>query len=260
MVCVRVIPCLDVKDGRVVKGVKFQNLKDNGHPVEAALHYNREGADELCVLDISASKENRGPHLDMLTAIASQAFIPVSAGGGIASREDVEQTLGAGADKITLNSQAVRDPSLISHTASVFGSQCIVLAIDAKRVGDSWRVFTHAGEFDTGLDVLDWARQGMDLGAGEILLTSMDTDGMRTGFDIELLEAVSRISHVPLIASGGAGKPEDFVRACQAGADAVLAAGIFHDNVFSIEQVKQTMQQAGIDVRPMPEPEAQASF
>jgi cyclase len=250
MLKVRVIPCLDVKDGRVVKGVQFVSLRDAGDPVEQARAYDAAGADELMFLDITASHENRGIILDVVARTADVCFMPLSVGGGIRSVEDARRLLLAGADKISINTAAVENRDLIFACADAFGSQATVVAIDAKRVDDRWRVFTYGGRKDTGLDVVDYAAEVVQRGAGEILLTSMDRDGAKTGYDLELLKAVSSSVGVPVIASGGAGSARDMVDAVkQGGADAVLAASIFHFGEVSIGEVKGAMAGAGIPVR-----------
>jgi len=250
MVKVRVIPCLDVKDGRVVKGVRFQSLRDAGDPVEQASAYDAAGADELMFLDITASHEGRGAILDVVARAADVCFMPLSVGGGLRSVEDARALLRAGADKVSLNTAAVEDPDLLARCADAFGSQAVVAAVDAKRVGDGWRVFTYGGRRDTGLDALDYARTAAARGAGEILLTSMDQDGAKTGYDIDLLKAVSSAVGVPVIASGGAGSAAHLVAAVKdGGADAVLAASIFHFGELTISQAKAAMADAGVCVR-----------
>ncbi len=250
MLRVRVIPCLDVKDGRVVKGVNFVALRDAGDPVEQARAYDAAGADELMFLDITASHENRGTILDVVARTADVCFMPVSVGGGIRKVEDARRLLLAGADKISINTAAVENRDLISACADAFGAQATVVAIDAKRVGDQWRVFTYGGRNDTGLDVIDYAAEAVAKGAGEILLTSMDRDGAKIGYDTALLRAVTSAVHVPVIASGGAGNAQHMADAVsEGGADAVLAASIFHFGEVSIEQAKQVMADAGIPVR-----------
>ena len=247
---VRVIPCLDVKDGRVVKGVQFVSLRDAGDPVEQARAYDAAGADELMFLDITASHENRGTILDVVARTADVCFMPLSVGGGIRAVEDARRLLLAGADKISINTAAVENRDLIAGCADAFGSQATVVAIDAKRVGGQWRVFTYGGRTDTGLDVVDYAVEAVERGAGEILLTSMDRDGAKSGYDLDLLKAVSSAVSVPVIASGGAGNAQHMVDAVTAGgADAVLAASIFHFGEVSIGDVKRAMAQARIPVR-----------
>ena len=250
MLKVRVIPCLDVKDGRVVKGVQFVSLRDAGDPVEQARAYDAAGADELMFLDITASHENRGIILDVVARTADVCFMPLSVGGGIRSVEDARRLLLAGADKISINTAAVENRDLISACADAFGSQATVVAIDAKRAGDGWRVFTYGGRKDTGLAVVDYAVEAVGRGAGEILLTSMDRDGAKTGYDLALLKAVSSAVGVPVIASGGAGSARHMVDAVrEGGADAVLAASIFHFGEVSIGEAKEAMDKAGIPVR-----------
>ena len=247
---VRVIPCLDVKDGRVVKGVQFVSLRDAGDPVEQARAYDAAGADELMFLDITASHENRGTILDVVARTADVCFMPLSVGGGIRKVEDARRLLLAGADKISINTAAVENRDLIAACADAFGSQATVVAIDAKRAGDQWRVFTYGGRTDTGLDVVGYAVDAVERGAGEILLTSMDRDGAKIGYDLDLLKAVSSAVSVPVIASGGAGNALHMVEAVtQGGADAVLAASIFHFGEVSIAEVKQAMATARIPVR-----------
>jgi len=247
---VRVIPCLDVKDGRVVKGVQFVSLRDAGDPVEQARAYDAAGADELMFLDITASHENRGTILDVVARTADVCFMPLSVGGGIRTVEDARRLLLAGADKISINTAAVENRDLISACADAFGSQATVVAIDAKRVGAAWRVFTYGGRNDTGLDVVDYAADVVSRGAGEILLTSMDRDGAKIGYDLDLLKAVTGAVSVPVIASGGAGNARHMVEAVtEGGADAVLAASIFHFGEVSIGEVKRAMAAAHIPVR-----------
>jgi imidazoleglycerol phosphate synthase cyclase subunit/phosphoribosyl-ATP pyrophosphohydrolase len=245
----RVIPCLDVKDGRVVKGVKFEALKDQGDPVEAARAEDAQGADELVFLDISATVEGRRTILDVVERVADQVFIPLTVGGGVSDVEHARDLLMAGADKVAVNSAAVKDPSLLSRLASRFGSQCVVLAVDARRAGDRWEVFTRAGKTATGKDAVQWCVDGVAAGAGEILLTSIDKDGTKSGYDTELLRAVRAAVRVPVVASGGAGSPQHFVDAVNAGASAVLAAGLFHEKRLSILEVKRALDAAGLPVR-----------
>lgn len=257
---VRVIPCLDVDHGRVVKGVNFENLRDAGDPVELAARYDELGADELTFLDVSASKDGRGTMLDVVRRTADQVFIPLTVGGGVRSEQDVRELLRAGADKVSVNSSAIARPELLRELADVFGSQCIVLSVDARRVKDpealasgdfpsGFEVTTHGGTRSAGLDAIAWARRGEELGVGEILLNSMDGDGTRVGFDIELLELVRAAVHIPVIASGGAGKAEHFPPAVAAGADAVLAASIFHFGDVALSEVKDALADAGFEVR-----------
>ena len=247
----RIIPCLDVKDGRVVKGTNFVSLRDAGDPVELAAFYDRELADELVFLDITASSDGRNTMVDVVRRTASQVFIPFTVGGGIRSVDDIRTMLHAGADKVSLNTAAVKAPALIAEGAKSFGSQCIVLAVDAKRCGaGKWEVYINGGRTPTGLDVMEWIRRGVDLGAGEILLTSMDCDGTKDGYDNELNRAVSELVEVPVIASGGAGALQHFADALVQGkADAVLAASVFHYGEFSIRQTKEYLRSQGIEVR-----------
>ena len=250
MLKVRVIPCLDVKDGRVVKGVNFVSLRDAGDPVEQATAYDAAGADELMFLDITASHERRGAILDVIARTADVCFMPLSVGGGIRQVEDARRLLLAGADKISVNTAAVENPDLISACADAFGSQAVVVAIAAKRTADGWKVFTYGGRTDTGLDVVEYAVNAVKRGAGEILLTSMDRDGAKTGYDLDLLKAVTSAVNVPVIASGGAGNAQHMVDAViKGGADAVLAASIFHFGEVSVAEVKREMAKAHIPVR-----------
>lgn len=252
MTAIRLIPCLDVDAGRVVKGVNFVNMRDAGDPVEVAARYNAEGADELCMLDISATLQERSTLLQTVRGIADQCFIPLTVGGGICSLQQVELLLKNGADKISINSHAVAEPDFVTAMAQAFGSQCTVIAIDVRRTANhsDWEVYTRSGSKPTGLDALQWAERCVELGAGEILLTSMDRDGTRDGYDCELLAALSERVSVPVIASGGAGSPEHLVQAVLQGrADAVLAASIFHYRDHSIADVKIQMAKAGIEVR-----------
>ena len=247
---VRVIPCLDVKDGRVVKGVNFVNLRDAGDPVEVARRYDGEGADELAFLDITASSDERDILLHVIEAVAARVFIPLTVGGGVRKVEDVRRLLNAGADKVSINTAAVQNPDLVREASSIVGCQCIVVAIDAKKNGSWWEVFTHGGRKATGLDAVDWARRMQAAGAGEILLTSMDRDGTRDGFDLKLTRAVSDAVGVPVIASGGVGTAEDLAQGILQGrADAVLAASVFHFGDFSVRQAKEHMRSRGIEVR-----------
>lgn len=247
----RIIPCLDVKAGRVVKGTNFVGLRDAGDPVELAATYDMEGADELVFLDITASVEERKAMLDVINKTAGEVFMPLTVGGGISTVDDIRNALRAGADKTSVNSAAVKNPQLIAEGAKLFGSQCIVLAIDARRCGENkWEVYVHGGRTPTGIDAIEWAKQGVALGAGEILLTSMDADGTKNGYDIPLTKAVSEAVNVPVIASGGAGKLEDFYEVLtEGGADAVLAASVFHYKTFTIQQVKEYLRDRGIEVR-----------
>ena len=247
----RIIPCLDVAQGRVVKGINFVNLKDAGDPVEVARRYDEQGADELAFLDIQASIETRGLLYGMIEAVADQVFIPLTVGGGVAHVDDIRALLNAGADKVSINTAGVKDPSLFARASGRYGAQCIVAAIDAKQAGTGrWEVYTHGGRTATGLDAVDWARKVVSLGVGEILLTSMDRDGARTGFDLALTRAVVDSVDVPVIASGGVGSLEDLVDGIAlGGADAVLAASIFHYGEFTVAQAKDAMRGAGIEVR-----------
>ena len=251
MLKIRIIPCLDVKNGRVVKGTNFVNLQDAGDPVEQAQLYDSQGADELCFLDITASHEDRGILLDVVRRTAEQCFVPMTVGGGVRTIDDIRRLLLAGADKVSINTAAIRDPVLVARAAEKFGSQCIVVAIDAKRSGDGFEIFTHGGRRPTGIDAVQWARRVTDTGAGEILLTSMDRDGTRDGFDIELTRAVSDAVDVPVIASGGAGSAAHLAEAVQkGGASAVLAASIFHYGDTAIADVRRALRADGIPVRP----------
>jgi len=251
MLKTRIIPCLDVTDGRVVKGVQFVDLVDAGDPVHIARAYDEAGADELCFLDITASHENRAILLELVQAVAEQCFMPLTVGGGVRSLADVRQLLLAGADKVSFNTVAVSDPDLIAQAAEQFGTQCIVVAIDAKQTDENrWEIFTHGGRQETGLEATAFAKNMVARGAGEILLTSMDRDGTRAGFDLALTRKIAESVPVPVIASGGAGAPAHFVEAGKQGkANAVLAAGIFHCVDYTIRQIKQIMAEAGIDVR-----------
>ena len=250
MLTMRVIPCLDVKDGRVVKGVNFVDLRDAGDPVEQATLYDAAGADELCFLDITATVENRGAILDVVNRTADRCFMPLTVGGGVRAEADMNALLRAGADKVSVNSSALKEPDLIRRCAERFGAQCVVVAIDAKRVGDHWEAFTHGGRTPTGIDAVAWAQQAEALGAGEILLTSMDRDGTGEGFDLDLTRAVVDATKVPVIASGGVGTLEHMVEGVRdGGATAVLAASIFHFGTFTIGQTKDAMAAAGLPVR-----------
>ena len=246
---IRIIPCLDVTEGRVVKGVNFVNLVDAGDPVELAKTYNNEGADELTFLDITASSGNRETTYEAVRKTAEQVFIPLTVGGGIRSVEDVDKLLREGADKVSINTAAIKRPELISEIANRFGSQVLVLSVDAKRGGRKYELTTHGGRERTGIDALDWIKRACDLGVGEILLNSMDADGTRSGYDIEMISDVRAISSVPLIASGGAGKLADFADALDVGADALLAASVFHFGTYRISDVKQYLRERGYNVR-----------
>ncbi|GII76892.1 imidazole glycerol phosphate synthase subunit HisF [Sphaerisporangium rufum] len=254
-VAVRVIPCLDVDAGRVVKGVNFENLRDAGDPVELARRYDAEGADELTFLDITASSGDRATMLDVVRRTAEEVFIPLTVGGGVRSVADVDRLLRAGADKVSLNTAAIDRPELLTEASRRFGAQCVVLSVDARRVVDGpptpsgFEVTTHGGRRGTGIDAVEWARRGQDLGVGEILLNSMDADGTRDGYDLAMLRAVRAAVTVPVIASGGAGRLEDFPPAVAAGADAVLAASVFHFGQLKIGEVKETLRLAGHPVR-----------
>ena len=253
MLALRVIPCLDVKDGRVVKGVNFVALRDAGDPVEQARTYDREGADEITFLDIGATHENRDTIYDVVSRTAEQVFIPLTVGGGVRSVEDVRKLLLAGADKASINSAAVSDPELVRRAAEAFGSQAIVVAIDARTVAPGrWEVFTHGGRRGTGIDALDWARQVASLGAGELLVTSMDRDGTKSGFDLDLLRALRRVVRLPLVASGGVGTAQHFVEGARAGATGLLAASVFHYGEMRIADAKAALAAAGLPVRPLP--------
>ncbi|QPK82640.1 imidazole glycerol phosphate synthase subunit HisF [Corynebacterium qintianiae] len=255
-VAIRVIPCLDVDNGRVVKGVNFENLRDAGDPVELAKRYGAEGADELTFLDVTASKQDRGTMLDVVRRTAEQVFIPLTVGGGVRSVDDVRELLRAGADKVSVNTSAISDPNLLRELSQRFGAQCVVLSVDARRVPEGgvpqpsgFEVTTHGGTRSAGIDAVEWARTGERMGAGEILLNSMDGDGTKAGFDIELIEKVRSAVSIPVIASGGAGEAAHFPPAVEAGADAVLAASIFHFGEVSIAEVKEALRGAGQAVR-----------
>jgi cyclase len=247
----RIIPCLDIAAGRVVKGVNFVDLRDAGDPVEVARRYDAEGADELAFLDIRASVETRGLLYEMIEAVADQVFIPLTVGGGVNSVDDIRALLNAGADKVSINTAGVKRPDLFAEASSHYGSQCIVAAIDAKQCAvDEWQVYIHGGRTPTGIDAIEWAREVVALGAGEILLTSMDRDGVKTGFDLKLTRAVVEAVDVPVIASGGVGKLSDLVDGIKVGgADAVLAASIFHYGEYTIGQAKAALRNAGIEIR-----------
>lgn len=250
MLAKRIIPCLDVDRGRVVKGVRFLNLRDAGDPVEVARRYEEEGADELVFLDITASAEGRGIMIDVVKRVAESVFMPFTVGGGIKSVEDMRELLEAGADKVSINTSAVKNPALIREGSLRFGSQCIVVAIDARRKGSSWEVYIHGGRTSTGLNAVEWAREVESLGAGEILLTSMDRDGTKEGYDVELCRSVSEAVRIPVIASGGAGKAEHFLEVFRkGGVDAALAASLFHFREVSIPDLKRYLKEKGIPVR-----------
>ena len=262
MLTKRIIPCLDVKDGRVVKGVSFVDLRDAGDPVEVAKEYDKAGADELCFLDITASHEKRDTILDVVSRTAEQVFMPLTVGGGIRNLEDIRRLLEAGADKVSINTSAVQDPEFVKAASRRFGSQCIVVAIDAKSKSEktpssdnrTWEVFTHGGRNATGLDVVEWAKHMTEYGAGEILLTSMDQDGQKDGYDLNLTTAVSRAVSIPVIASGGAGTLQHLYEAFAIGrADAVLAASIFHYKTYSISEAKDYLTQQGVPIRTLKE-------
>jgi len=250
VVKVRIIPCLDVKNGRVVKGINFVDLVDAGDPVEQAKHYSENGADEICFLDISASLENRDTMVNVVKKTANEVFIPLTVGGGISSIENIQSLLKAGADKVSINSAAINNPNIIKQSSEYFGNQCIVVAVDAKRIDNDWYVFSHGGTKNTGIFALDWINKAQELGVGEILLTSMDKDGTKSGFDINLLSEVSKFVTVPVIASGGVGKLEHFYEGVTKGeANALLAASVFHFNEISIKEVKDYLFNKNIEVR-----------
>lgn len=254
-VAIRIIPCLDVKDGRVVKGVNFRGLKDAGDPVELASRYDAQGADEITFLDVSASHEGRSTMLDVVSRTAEQVFVPLTVGGGVRSVNDVDQLLRAGADKVGINTAAITRPELLEEVAERFGNQVVVLSVDARRcppgvsTASGYEVTTHGGRTSTGIDAVAWAVRGAELGAGEILLNSMDADGVTEGFDTEMIDTVRRQVQVPLVASGGAGRPEDFAIAADHGADAVLAASVFHYGAMTIAEAKNALRNAGHPVR-----------
>lgn len=251
MLAKRIIPCLDVRDGKVVKGVNFVGIREVGDPVECAMEYDRQGADEICFLDITATYEGRRTMVDVVRKTAEHVFVPLTVGGGIRSVEDFREILRAGADKVSVNSAAVKNPELISQAAEIFGSQCVVAAIDAKRdEKGNFKVVVHGGRKDTGLDAVEWAKRCQELGAGEILLTSMDTDGCREGFDLELLRAVCSVVSIPVIASGGCGRLEHFSQVFEeTGADAALAASLFHFRELTLQEVKEHLAEHEIPVR-----------
>ena len=250
MVKVRIIPCLDVKDGRVVKGINFIDLIDAGDPVEQAKHYSENGADEICFLDISASIEQRDTMVNVVRKTANEVFIPLTVGGGISSIENIQSLLKAGADKVSINSAAINEPDIVKKSSEYFGNQCIVIAVDAKKINDDWYVFSHGGTKKTDLLALNWIEHVQKLGAGEILLTSMDKDGTKSGFDIELLKKVSEFLEIPLIASGGVGNLNHFYEGVAKGnANALLAASVFHFNEISIKEVKEYLLKQNIEIR-----------
>ena len=258
MLTKRIIPCFDVADDRVVKGVSFVELRDAGDPVELAAKYDAAGADELVFLDITASSDNRTSMYDMIARTADQVFIPLTVGGGVRSGDDVRLMLEQGADKVSMNTAAVERPELINEASHRFGAQCIVVAVDAKKVAEvQWEIYTHGGRTPTGRDAVEWAREAVDRGAGELLVTSMDTDGHQSGYDIAMLRAISDAVEVPIIASGGAGEPEHLYEALTAGgADAVLAASIFHFGKYDIPFLKQYLEDRGVPMRPVEPPSA----
>ncbi len=251
MLNIRIIPCLDVKDGRVVKGVNFVSLRDAGDPVEAAIAYDSAGADELCFLDISASHEGRGILIDQVTQVAEQCFMPLTVGGGVRTTDDFRNLLLAGADKVSVNTAAVKRPELVREAAQKFGSQCVTVAVDARKTGDlTWEIFTHGGREPTGINAIEFAKQVVALGAGEILLTSMDQDGVKTGYDLALTRAITNAVNVPVIASGGVGTLQHLVEGVtKGGASAVLAASIFHFGTHTIAEARDALRQAGVPVR-----------
>jgi len=250
MISKRIIPCLDIRNGRVVKGINFEDIRDMADPVEMARYYNEAGADELVFYDITASFEGRKLFTDVLRAVASEIFIPLTVGGGINTLDDFDRVLKCGADKVSVNSGAIKDPSIISAAAKRYGSQCVVLSMDVKRVDGKFCVFANGGRINTGIDALEWANKGEDLGAGEIVLNSIDTDGVRGGFDLPMLRAIGEIVKIPLIASGGAGKMEDFLELFRYDRiDAGLAAGVFHTKKIGIMELKQYLRSQGINIR-----------
>ncbi len=246
----RIIPCLDVKDGRVVKGINFIDLVDAGNPVHQAKFYSENGADEICFLDISASLENRDTILNMVKKTAEEVFIPMTVGGGVRSIENIKNLLKAGADKVSINSAAIKNPDIIKSSSNYFGSQCIVVAVDVKKNNNNWTVYSHGGTTNTGIDAIEWLKKVENLGAGEILLTSMDKDGTKSGFDVEILSIANKILTIPVIASGGVGTIKHFLDGIKIGkADALLAASVFHFNEFSIMDVKKYLKEKNIEVR-----------
>ena len=250
MITKRIIPCLDVRNGRVVKGVNFEGIQDVASPVELAHFYNASGADELVFYDITASYENRGLFTDVLTQVAQDIFIPLTVGGGINTLDDLDRVLKCGADKVSVNSGAIKDPSLIEKAAKKYGDQCVVLSMDVKRVDGQFRIFSKGGRIDTGIDALEWAKMGENNGAGELVVNSIDTDGVKQGFDLEMLQKISELVSIPVIASGGAGKKEDFLELFKAGvADAGLAASIFHFKEVNIKDLKRYLNDNDIEMR-----------
>ena len=245
----RIIPCLDVKNGRVVKGINFVDLKDAGDPVEQAKVYSEGGADEICFLDITASNENRNTIYDVVEKTSKKCFVPLTVGGGVRSIEDINKLLNCGADKVSINTAAVQNPKVVQESSKKFGSQCIVVAIDAKKKDSIWEIFTHGGRNPTGINAIDFARKMENFGAGELLVTSMDKDGTRTGYDTELMKIISSNVNIPVIASGGVGNLDHLVEGIKSGASAVLAASIFHYGTYSISQAKQYLDSKGIPVR-----------
>ena len=246
----RIIPCLDVDNGRVVKGIKFKSIKDAGDPVEIAKRYNDEGADEITFLDITASSDNRDTIYSVVEKVANEVFIPLTVGGGVRTVDDIRALLNCGADKITINTSAIKNPNLIKEASTAVGSQCIVIAIDAKKSSDTWEIYTHGGRNPTGINAVDWAKKSEEFGAGELLVTSMDKDGTKEGFDLELMNNINDKVNIPIIASGGVGTLEHLYEGVSIGrADAVLAASIFHFGMFSIKEVKSYMKDRGIPVR-----------
>ena len=246
----RIIPCLDVKDGRVVKGINFVDLIDAGNPIEQAKYYSENGADEICFLDISASLEKRDTILEIVKKTAEEVFIPLTVGGGVKSIQNIQKLLSAGADKVSINSAAIKDPNIIKQSSEYFGSQCIVVAVDVKKTGNDWKVYSHGGTINTNIDAVYWLKKVEELGAGEILLTSMDKDGTKSGFDLEILSKANEVLSIPVIASGGVGKIEHFYEGITKGhADALLAASVFHFNEISILDVKNYLKEKNIEVR-----------
>lgn len=250
MIAIRIIPCLDVDNGRVVKGIKFKELKDAGDPVELAKMYNEQGADEITFLDIGASYKSRETLIDVVESVSRQVFVPLTVGGGIRTTDDMRNILNAGADKISICTSALKNPNLISEGAEIFGSQCIVLSVDAKRTGNSWNAYTHGGRNDTGIDAIEWVQKAVELGAGEVLLNSIDKDGTKKGYDLELTRTVSETVNVPVIASGGAGTLEQMYDACYQGkAEAVLLASLLHYGEYTVADIKTYLEKKGVVVR-----------